>query len=87
MYRTVAEVSTLDLFSESRRDALHVVTILPTLNAYGGVVSVMNLLQHLTALGNRTTLASLSGRMRDALHAPFEPMCVPDREALPRSTG
>jgi glycosyltransferase involved in cell wall biosynthesis len=66
-----------------RPEALHVVTILPTLNPYGGVVSVMNLLEHLTALGNRSTLASLSGQMQDSFHAPFEPMHVPDQAALP----
>ena len=41
-------------------DELEILCVLPTLNAYGGVISVVNLLNELSLRGHRCTIVSLS---------------------------
>lgn len=73
----------IDPARPDRPDALHVCAILPTLNPYGGVVSVVNLCEELLEMGHRYTLASLSQNAVDRVFPRSEPIHVPDRDLLP----
>lgn len=90
MSASVMTSTTVDLEAAPDRPAvaadggppLHVVAILPTLNPYGGVVSVVNLLEQLLEHGHRYTLASLSQIGTDVVHPRSEPLYVATRSRL-----
>lgn len=63
---------------------LHVFCLLPTLNAYGGVVSVINLLNAMVMQGHRVTLASMSRHGHDSVGPYCEPIHVDDLADLGR---
>ncbi|MBW3562987.1 MAG: glycosyltransferase family 4 protein [Actinobacteria bacterium] len=73
----------IDPAGHDRPDALHVCAILPTLNPYGGVVSVVNLCEELLEMGHRYTLASLSQNAVDRVFPRSEPIHVPNWDLLP----
>jgi glycosyltransferase involved in cell wall biosynthesis len=53
---------------------LHVVVLLPTMNPYGGVISVVNICNRLIDLGHRVTIGCLSQHGSDLVHARTEPV-------------
>ena len=63
-----------------RGDAASFLWVLPTLNPYGGVVSVLNHVNDLIDSGHCVTLLSMSRITRDVLFARTEPVFLP-REA------
>lgn len=61
---------------------LHVFCLLPTLNPYGGVISVVNAINQMILAGHRVTLGSL-GRHKGDLVGPYtEPIHVKDATRL-----
>lgn len=68
-------------------DRLRILCVLPTLNPYGGVVSVINKLNILTDWGHRVTLVSLSRISHDVVHPKSEPAYVEDWTAIPNAAG
>ena len=65
---------------ESER--LRILCMLPTLNPYGGVVSVVNLLNILADRGHHVTLLSMSEISRDDVHPRMEPMFHPKGDPI-----
>jgi glycosyltransferase involved in cell wall biosynthesis len=64
-------------------DSLRVLCVLPTLNPYGGVVSVVNAVNILIDLGHHVTLACLSFHTSDLVHPKTEPMHLEDWGGFP----
>ncbi len=58
---------------------LRILAILPTLNHYGGVISVLNMLEEFTELGHYCALATLSKYAKRELITRFEPVWLADR--------
>lgn len=68
----------LDRLAAGDRPAgsLHIVVVLPTLTPYGGVISVVNMLERLYTDGHRYTLASMSQLGESLLHTRSEAVHV-----------
>jgi glycosyltransferase involved in cell wall biosynthesis len=64
-------------------DALRIMCVLPTLNPYGGVVSVVNALNILIDQGHHATLVSLSRHNSDLVFPKTEPIYLQDWDNLP----
>ncbi len=60
-------------------DAMRLLWILPTMNPYGGVISVVNLANRLIMEGDSCTIVSLSNRPKVALMSLSEPIWLRDR--------
>ena len=79
-----ASFSSLDAFAADRpADALHIMCVLPTLNPYGGVVSVVNALNILIDQGHYVTLVCLSSHKTDLVHPKTEPLYLEDWDSFP----
>jgi O-antigen biosynthesis protein len=65
-----------------RSDHIRVFMLLPTLNPYGGVVSVVNLANILTDRSHRVVLGSLSRNALDLVHPRSEPLYLDDPTCL-----
>ena len=65
-------------------DALKIICVLPTLNPYGGVVSVVNALNILIDQGHHATIVSLSRHRSDLVFPKTEPIYLEDREDFPQ---
>lgn len=63
--------------------SLHIVAILPTMNPYGGVISMVNLANQFIARGHRVTIGCLSQHETDFVHPRTEPLFARNREQLP----
>ncbi len=68
-------------------DALTIFCLLPTLNPYGGVISVVNAVNLWIAQGHRVQLASLSRHPEDLVHPRTEPIYVPDPAEIGEVVG
>ena len=64
-------------------DALRILCVLPTLNPYGGVVSVVNALNILVDQGHHATLISLSKHKSDLVFPKTEPIYLQDWDDFP----
>lgn len=62
--------------------ALHIVAILPTMNPYGGVISMVNLCNQFLARRHRVTIGCLSQHGSDLVHPRTEPLYTRHRERL-----
>jgi glycosyltransferase involved in cell wall biosynthesis len=69
------------------RDHLRVLCVLPTLNPYGGVLSVVNALNIMVDKGHAVRIISLSRVARDFVHARSEPMYVENWTLIPEAAG
>ena len=63
--------------------ALRILCVLPTLNPYGGVVSVVNALNLMIDDGHHVTIVSLSRHRHDLVFPKTEPMYLADWEGFP----
>ena len=64
------------------QDHLNILFVLPTLNPYGGVISVTGHVNHMIDRGHRVTLASLSRISRDRLFPKTEPVYLQRGEKI-----
>ena len=67
---------------ERPADTVRIFVLLPTLNPYGGVISVVNMTNVLVDRGNAITLGSLSRVGTDLLYPRTEPVFVDDANRL-----
>lgn len=63
---------------------LHILCVLPTLNPYGGVISVVNMINHFVELGHHCTLVSLSPCDHHPHTLYTEPVYAKDRTEIAR---
>ena len=88
---TTEQISREQLFPPKRAsteriridEPLDILTILPTLSLYGGVISVVNLFNELSLRGNRCTIVSLSPCEKHAHVLYCEPEWVRECEKIP----
>lgn len=73
--------------AERPDDALRIVVVLPTLNPYGGVISVVNAMNILIDQGHDVTMVSLSRTGNDLVHPKTEPIFAPDRTDIVALVG
>ena len=69
--------------SDRQADALRILCVLPTLNPYGGVISVVNAMNILVDRGHHVTLVSLSKNSVDLVYPRMEPVRIELGSDLP----
>lgn len=62
---------------------LRICCVLPTMNPYGGVISVVNIAEQWLELGHQVTIVCLSRGLPDLLSSRIEPLHIRDWSRIP----